>query len=123
MYRIESFVSVKCQLVSISEVAPKVTVGSQWKEMLKDMNCQILPLKSRLRLNDTTSIGHLMLIKQKALIYSVLSLLELGSLYHMKAAMASSKPTSSTQVPQAHNFELIEGMQLQVLISTCAQES
>ncbi|KAB1200279.1 Alpha-glucan water dikinase 2 [Morella rubra] len=53
--------------------------------------------------------------KQKALIYSVLSL-ELGSLYHMKAAMASSKPTSSTQVPQAHNFELIEGMQLQELV-------
>ncbi|KAF3946596.1 hypothetical protein CMV_027157 [Castanea mollissima] len=31
--------------------------------------------------------------------------------------MASSKATSSTQVPRAHHFELVEGMQLQINVT------
>ncbi|KAM3682546.1 hypothetical protein ACJW31_12G080300 [Castanea mollissima] len=31
--------------------------------------------------------------------------------------MVSSKATSSTQVPRAHHFELVEGMQLQINVT------
>ena len=58
-----------------------------------------------------------MLINREAfLLFLVVFEARFAGVTRKAAAMASSKATSSTQVPRAHHFELVEGMQLQVVI-------
>ena len=58
-----------------------------------------------------------MLINREAfLLFLVVFETRFAGVKRKAAAMASSKATSSTQVPRAHHFELVKGMQLQVLI-------
>ena len=64
-----------------------------------------------------------MLINREAfLLFLVVFETRFAGVTRKAAAMASSKATSSTQVPRAHHFELVEGMQLQVVIFCCADE-
>lgn len=81
----------------------------------------ILPLKSLPTFNDLTSTGPSMPINRK--LFSFLCGLQ-NSVHFLtwKTAMASSKPTSSSQVPRVHHFELVEGTQLQVVITIYAHE-